>query len=233
MKKQVLNLLLSLATCAGLQAQTIWTGPKMTFSKAANADWTLEANQDRITSNVWITRANSQGIFNIKTETGYTSNSPVDTEWAMGSTANLSGLTFDTWKNTVGNPGSAVNQDMVVHLITDDIYIDIKFLSWAGGNGGGSGGSGGGAFSYERSTASIGIDEAEAKSAIKLYPNPTTGLVKVDIDSREVIKIYDLRGKEILTTELEPNESLDISRLHNGVYIFSIVGKGQLKFTKE
>ncbi len=33
---------------------------------------------------------------------------------------------------------------MVLHLITDDIYIDIKFLSWtSGGNGG---------FSYERST---------------------------------------------------------------------------------
>ncbi len=40
-----------------------------TFTKSNNADWTLEANQDRITDNVWITRANNSGIFNIATET--------------------------------------------------------------------------------------------------------------------------------------------------------------------
>lgn len=42
-----------------LKAQTIWAGTDLTFTKAANADWTLEANQDRLTNNVWITRQNS------------------------------------------------------------------------------------------------------------------------------------------------------------------------------
>ena len=51
------------------------------------ADWTMEANQDRITDNVWLTRANTRGIFNIKTESNYTDNmSPADTEWAFGTT---------------------------------------------------------------------------------------------------------------------------------------------------
>ena len=40
--------------------------------------------------------------------------------------------------------------DAVVHLITEDIYIDIRFLSWTTGNG--QGGTGGGGFSYMRST---------------------------------------------------------------------------------
>ena len=48
-----------------LKAQTIWNGPTTTFTKANNADWTLESNQDRITSAVWITRANNQGIFKV------------------------------------------------------------------------------------------------------------------------------------------------------------------------
>ncbi len=43
----------------------------------------------------------------------------------------------------------ADGRNMVIHLITDDIYIDIKFLSWTPG-GGDTSGLGG--FSYERST---------------------------------------------------------------------------------
>ncbi len=122
------------------------TQQTMTFTKAANADWTLAENQDRITENVWLTRANNQGLFNIKTEDDYTDfTSPSDTEWAYGTTENLSDLTFDTWENTNGsNPPSMVDQDMVLHLITDDIYLDIKFTSW------GQGQLGGGSFSYER-----------------------------------------------------------------------------------
>ena len=44
-----------------------------------------------------------------------------------------------------GNFGSIIDgQDLVLHLITDNIYMDIKFTSWKSGKGGG--------FSYERST---------------------------------------------------------------------------------
>jgi hypothetical protein len=44
-----------------------------------------------------------------------------------------------------GNFGSIIDgQDLVLHLITENIYMDIKFTSWKSGKGGG--------FSYERST---------------------------------------------------------------------------------
>lgn len=235
MKKLLLNVALGLATVVGVQAQTIWSGPNMTFTKAANADWTLPANQDRITSNVWITRANSQGIFNIKTETTYTDNSsPSDTRWAFGTTANISSLTFNDWETTVGSsPKSAVNQNMVLHLVTDDIYIDFKFLSWGGGNGGGSGGSGGGAFSYERSTGTIGLNEVKAEEVVKAYPNPTTGLVQLDINTTENVKVYDLSGRELISTTLQPKQALDISGLRNGIYFLSVAGKSRIKLVKE
>ena len=51
------------------KAQTIWTGAPMTFTKADYADWTNAANQDRITDNVWLTRKDTQGLFNIAQET--------------------------------------------------------------------------------------------------------------------------------------------------------------------
>ncbi len=141
-----------------LNAQTIWKGPKMTFTKADNADWSLATNQDRITDRVSITRKDKKGIFNILVEsdsggnTGYSSNPiPTDTEWAYGTTENYASLTYVNLNTLIGEGFSDIvdGRSMVLHLITDDIYIDIEFLSWTSG-GGDTLGLGG--FSYERST---------------------------------------------------------------------------------
>ncbi len=132
--------------------QLIWTGSVISFEKVDSADWALEVNQDRITDKVWITRANNQGIFNFKTELSYQGEdvqgrSPADTEWAVGSTKNgLDGLVFKTWARLhQGAPLDLLNRDLIVHLVSENIYFDLKFTSWS------SGGSGGG-FSYERTT---------------------------------------------------------------------------------
>ena len=128
-------------------APMVWEGQKIVFTKADFADWTLPENQDRITANVALTRQNERGLFNIQVESEYTDFfSPADTEWAYGTTRDLDTLTFSDWRTWHGGCAPcAVGQDAVVHLVADDIYINIKILSWT------SGGQGGG-FSYERST---------------------------------------------------------------------------------
>ena len=40
-----------------MSSYTLWRGSTISFSMAAGADHNAEANQDRITDNVWITRA--------------------------------------------------------------------------------------------------------------------------------------------------------------------------------
>lgn len=137
---------------AAAPAAEIWTGPRITFVKADSADPTLAANQDRITTNVWLTRGNTTGPFNARQETIYTASSPADTEWANGTTTNLGSLSFTdwfTWAKTInGGPPSTVGVDAVLHLKTDDIYLDIKFTAWSDGH------LGAGGFAYERSTPS-------------------------------------------------------------------------------
>ena len=136
----------------GARAATIWNGPPITFAKAAFADPTQAVNQDRMTPNVWITRGSSQGIYNVKVETIYGAGSPADTEWAYGTTANYATLTYTPWLTWVANnPPSSVGRNAVLHLISDDIYMDIKFTSWADGHL-----NPGGAFSYDRSTPASG-----------------------------------------------------------------------------
>src|SRR4051794_7323052 len=65
----------------------VWNGPSITFTKPDFADWTLPANQDRLTDNVWLTRRASRPLFNIVLEEfADVQVSPLDTEWAFGPT---------------------------------------------------------------------------------------------------------------------------------------------------
>ena len=132
----------------------IWRGPPATFSKAANADWTLPQNQDRFTPGVWLTRATTNGPFNIQAEAFFTHNiSPVGTAWAFGTTANHASLTYSDWETWTGGPPSGpldtVGQNAVLHLLNSNIYIDIKFTHW---------GTSGGAFSYVRSSPPLSLE---------------------------------------------------------------------------
>ncbi len=141
-------------------AVVIWNGPLTTFTKPSNADWTLPQHQDRITDNVWLTRADIRGLFNIRVENGYSPTSPADTEWALGTLDQWDTLEYRPWMQAAaGNPPDLVGRDMVLHLITDDVYIGVRFLSWADGIS-----APGGAFAYERTT----VPEPRAAAALAL-----------------------------------------------------------------
>jgi hypothetical protein len=133
-------------------APVIWDGPSITFVKEAFSDWTKPENQDRLTDLVWITRSDDHGVFNIKSEPAYVRNlSPAGTEWASGTTADYASLTYRNWEGwarSILNPPETVGKDAVLHLIAEDIYLDVKFTSWAGAGGGG-------AFTYTRSTNAV------------------------------------------------------------------------------
>jgi hypothetical protein len=157
-----------LAAPVAMDAGTIWTGTSISFSKSGGDDPTQPANQDRITPNVWLTRGGVHGIYNIKTESFFTHfSSPADTEWADGTTANtnLTYVNWNTWAKGVHlGPPSTVGVDAVLHLISDDIYIDIKFTAW----------SSGGDFSYQRSTPRSVVITNPANGASFIAPATVT-----------------------------------------------------------
>ena len=127
-------------------SSNIWTGSNKTFSKADGADHTQASNQDRLTSNVSITRANDGGqIFNISKESAANKNSsPAGTTWSIGSINNINSLSFTNFRSAVGKPKDVVGKNLVMHLVDDNIYLSVKFTSWSEGQKGG--------FAYERST---------------------------------------------------------------------------------
>lgn len=124
---------------------TIWSGSKITFTKADDADPTMEANQDRITDNLWITRGNDGGqIFNAAVEASSTKeSSPTGTLWAQGTTSNIENLNFEPFRTAI-KPKESVGEDLVLLILEDSIAIDLRITSWSENKEGG--------FSYERST---------------------------------------------------------------------------------
>ena len=107
--------------------------------------------QDCITPNVCITRGDQYPIYNSVTESGYWDSPktfpnpnlrPSGTEWSSRTCAD--GSTFQSFIEVNDwEPPDMLEQDMCLHLITDDLYFDIKFHNWT------ERGAGGG-FSYTR-----------------------------------------------------------------------------------
>ncbi len=119
----------------------------LTFTKENFADWTLEENQDRITDNVWITRQDIQGLYNAFDQNGWPGNAiggPSNTEWKIGGVD--SAEPWETWIEAADNqPGVTLNQNPLLGLriIDQDLYFNVVWLSFTGGNNGGG-------FSYTR-----------------------------------------------------------------------------------
>ena len=137
----------SIENDSGVQPPTIWSGPTITFKKENFADFELPENQDAVAENVVLTRGAKSGLFNIAVEDSHNNQSPGGTGWAEGTTAELDSLLFQPLKAAAGNQlKNLPGKSFVLHLIEDDVYIDVNFISWTPGS------DSGGGFSYERAT---------------------------------------------------------------------------------
>src|SRR5262249_18522996 len=108
------------------------------------------------------------GMFNGITETVFVKGvSPAGTEWAFGELTNYASLTYNDWTTTAGNPVHVYpGKQCVVHLVADDIYLSLKYITLPPGSG----------FSSTRSTPAppapptISISAATANSLTLSWP---------------------------------------------------------------
>ena len=130
-------------------AQTFWTGPTNTFINPGNNA------TDILTANVILTRAiGSGGLFNIANQPNWFTGAtpPAGTTWTVATLSHY--MSFPT--NTFGpcpleagmRPPNDIGTTYVVHLVTNNIYLQLTLTSWGGGVLGGAPGS----YSYMRTT---------------------------------------------------------------------------------
>ena len=176
------------------------------FTKPDSADWTLEEYQDRITDNVWITRKHTQSIFNIAQEEGYSGSngSPVGTLWANSTTAQADSASYSNFVTMHGGSTQSLIGDTVsLYLPDDNLYFDVLFTSFSGGNSGGG-------FSYIRiSVNTLNLDQQQWPEEYTLsnnYPNPfnpeTWIPYQLAAEADVEISIYSVEGQRIRTLQL-------------------------------
>ena len=233
--------------CAGLilGAGTV-SADTVVFAKPDSADWTLPENQDRITDSVWITRKDIQSLFNIAQEDGYShlNDSPVGTLWADATTTAADPASYTSFVAMHGgSPQSILGDTVSLYLPQDELYFDVTFLSYSGGNTGGGGG-----FSYSRTSIGLGVDKTTIPKEFfvsKNYPNPFNPTTAFNYDVPDAlpleITVFDISGRVVQEHRLGVKKGkqnsfvLNGSDLSSGVYAcvftagdFQIVRKATL-----
>ena len=81
-------------------------------------------------------------------------------------------------------------------------------------------------------TDTLGVDDFDFENRIKIYPNPTFGVIEIEIqnlDEDAILEIYDLLGKQIQTKILNNSMTqLDFSNYANGVYFLRFISDGKV-----
>lgn len=87
---------------------------------------------------------------------------------------------------------------------------------------------------YENEWDLLGIDDNSINKII-IFPNPTKNLLNFKGLSENIdVSVYDIVGKNVLNENLGANESLDVSKLHSGIYILKFKDyNSTFKFIKE
>jgi hypothetical protein len=68
----------------------------------------------------------------------------------------------------------------------------------------------------------LGVEMTELEN-VYVYPNPTSGIVKIDgLFGNDALKMYDMQGKSIQINPANNNE-INLSNVENGVYFLSII----------
>ena len=58
---------------------------------------------------------------------------------------------------------------------------------------------------------------------VKLYPNPTSGLLSIEAEEMTSVSVYDILGQCVMQTVAEDGQAvLDMSRLQKGIYLIKL-----------
>ena len=65
----------------------------------------------------------------------------------------------------------------------------------------------------------------QTTGSLYIYPNPTNGQIKIELDTPTTIEVIDIQGRTIIQKQVESGIAyLDLSNAHNGVYFIKANG---------
>ena len=131
------------------------------------------------------------------------------------------GATYWYWTFQGGSPYHSIEQNPVVKFNYEGVY-DIQLITY---NGGGSDTL----IKEDYITAIwVGISEDLLKKEVKIYPNPTTGICKLELGNIQfenaTVRVFNAIGNLITKNNNVKNSTLeiDLSNQSKGVYYISV-----------
>lgn len=113
------------------------------------------------------------------------------------------------------------NRESIVNKPIDYIYHVLNEDIWQ---------------AYEKGTYYYSLTELPNLStqlkdqSIKVYPNPASTFIRVEIPNDQnpfVVDLFDLKGKLVLSQKHLPNDQIAVSQLKQGMYFYKISGSGE------
>jgi hypothetical protein len=204
---------------------TIWSGPNTNYTQTV-----AHPTDVLIPGTVSLGRGQNFWLFNANVESGAATGTPSDTEWAFGAIANFSSLSYQPFSSLrngningqllTGGPGNGP-RPMVVHLINQDIYLQLTFSAW--------GQHGAGSFSYTRSTPavvgptpSVSITNPAAASVFAAPANVTI-LAGATVSSGTVTNVSFFGNANVLGSKQTAPFTITANSLSAGPYALTAV----------
>lgn len=73
--------------------------------------------------------------------------------------------------------------------------------------------------------SSTGVTEITSTD-IRVSPNPSTGMIRLDNVTADEVQVYDARGRQVLQV-VRPGSEIDLTRVPAGMYVLKIISGGQ------
>ena len=67
---------------------------------------------------------------------------------------------------------------------------------------------------------------------VSVYPNPSNGLVNVQVSEKSIVTLFDLTGRVIATYQVNGNETVSFNQAAAGVYILKVESKNHVSTHK-
>jgi hypothetical protein len=196
---------------------TNWSQPNEGWFSPTNSP-----NYDGLTPKVHLTRGSRDRLFNGVTE-GLCNRavSPADTEWASGTLANFSTLTYHPFSAWVDGLGAGnvntkiINKPAVAHLKSENIYLSVNFTSWTPGGAGG--------FAYQRSTPATVVPPtvsitSPTNGAVFAAPATITIAANASVNGGSVTNVTFLSNGDALGSDKTSPFSITASNLAAATY---------------
>ncbi|MGH1384718.1 FG-GAP-like repeat-containing protein [Kordia sp.] len=190
--------------------------PEIVVSNSGGDDIFLWKNQT-VSTNNWL-KVNLQGVASNKQ--------------GVGATIELKSEGVSQYRYTVCGEGYiSQNSETEFFGIGNNATIDYVKITWLGGaqdilynvapNQ---------ALNIIEGSNPLSTEEFQEKTAIQVYPNPTTGKIWVQTTTNETYKyiVFDSKGAHVKNGKITEQDYIDITALSSGYYMLKIIGENKV-----